>query len=418
MNVKTTVVNKAKRARAAALVLAALPAKTRVRALKVMAAGLQKNSSAILAANQKDLAAGRAKGLSVALLDRLMLDQARLKKMAQALLDIARQSDPVGKIEEMKTRPQGFKLGKMRVPIGVVAIIYEARPNVTADAAGLCVKSGNAVILKGGSESIHSNRAIVKVLGQAVRRAGLPDGSIEFIDTTDRKAVTELLHLADLIDVVIPRGGKGLIKTVMEESYIPVIKHYDGICHVYVDDQADLKMAEQIVLNAKIQRPAVCNAMETLLLHRRLPTAFITWLLVKLQARGVEICGDKELKQYMPGVNTIATADWRTEYLDLVLAVKLVRNVDTAIDHINTYGSRHTDAIVTRNKARAQEFITRVDSSSVMWNASTRLSDGGVYGLGAEVGISTDKLHARGPMGVRDLTTYKWVLTGRGHVRV
>jgi glutamate-5-semialdehyde dehydrogenase len=417
MNIKTTVVKQARRARAAALILAALPAKTRVRALKAMAAALIKNSTAILAANRKDLAVGRAKGLSTAMLDRLMLDQTRVQKMARALLDIARQSDPVGKIEEMKIRPQGFRLGKMRVPIGVVAIIYEARPNVTADAAGLCVKSGNAVILKGGSESIHSNRAMVKVLCQAARGAGLPDGAIEFIDTTDRTAVTELLHLADLIDVVIPRGGKGLIKTVMEESYIPVIKHYDGICHVYVDDRADLNMAEQIVLNAKVQRPAVCNAMETLLLSKKLPGAFITRLLGLLAAKGVQIRGDRELKSYLPGVRSIAAADWRTEYLDLVLAVKLVKNMDAAIDHINTYGSRHTDAIVTRNKARAQEFINRVDSSSVMWNASTRLSDGGVYGLGAEVGISTDKLHARGPMGVRDLTTYKWVLIGKGTVR-
>jgi glutamate-5-semialdehyde dehydrogenase len=371
----------------------------------------------ILTANRKDLATGRAKGLSSAMLDRLMLDAGRVQKMAQALRDIARQGDPVGKIEEMQTRPQGFKLGKMRVPIGVVAIIYEARPNVTADAAGLCVKSGNAVILKGGSESIHSNRAIVKVLGQAARRAGLPDGAIEFIDTTDRKAVTALLHLNDLVDVVIPRGGKGLIKTVMEESFIPVIKHYNGICHVYVDDRADLAMAEKIVLNAKMQRPAVCNAMETLLLNKKLPAAFITRLLAQLTSRGVEIRGGKELKKYLPGARSMAAADWRTEYLDLVLAVRLVGNVAEAIDHINTYGSKHTDAIVTRDRARAQKFIAMVDSSSVMWNASTRLSDGGVYGLGAEVGISTDKLHARGPMGVQDLTTYKWVLMGRGHVR-
>jgi glutamate-5-semialdehyde dehydrogenase len=402
-------------ARAAAGVLAQTPGGARDAALRAGAGALRDAKVALKAANEKDLA--DAAGLSEAMVDRLRLTDARIEAMAAALEQIAAQGDPVGATISAINRPDGLRVEKRRVPLGVIGVIYESRPNVTADAAGLCLKSGNACILRGGKEALHSNLAIAEVLRQALAASGLPEAAITVVDHTDRAAVTAMCRAEGLIDLIIPRGGEQLIRTVTEAATVPVIKHFAGDCHVYVHAAADLDMAERIVVNAKCQRPGVCNAMETLLVDAAVAEKFLPRVAKSLIARGVELRGCERSRKLVPAMKKATEDDWRKEYLELILAVRVVDDLAAAIEHINTYGSHHTDAIVTESLAAAETFVAAVDSSSVMVNASTRLSDGGVYGLGAEVGISTDKLHARGPMGAEDLTTYKWIVTGQGHVR-
>lgn len=411
-------------ARGAAAVLAQAKGQQRDAALLACASAIRDGKAQLQQANGKDLARSDEFGLSDAMVDRLTLTDARIEAMATALEQIAAQVDPVGRTITAYNRPNGLRIEKRRVPIGVVGIIYESRPNVTADAAGLCLKSGNACILRGGKEAINSNLAIAGVIREALCSAGLPAAAVTVIDNTDRALVAAMARAEGLIDLIIPRGGKALIRAVAEAATIPVIKHYAGNCHVYVHRDADMDMAERIVMNAKCQRPGVCNAVETLLVDAGAAKDFLPRILPALLNAGVELrCGELAEK-ILPIVNvpdgalTEASAeDWHTEYLDKILAVKVVAGLDEAVAHINTYGSGHTDAIVTTSIAAAEKFVAAVDSSSVMVNASTRFSDGGEYGLGAEVGISTDKLHARGPMGAEDLTTYKWVVTGQGHVR-
>jgi len=363
-----------------------------------MADSIEQSAAKITVANAKDLEAGKKSGLSSAMLDRLTLTDKRIADIAKGVREVAGLPDPVGTNISEWTRPNGIRIQKVRVPIGVILIIYESRPNVTVDAAVLCFKTGNAVILRGGSEAIHSNLA----LAEAMNVPGLPADAITVVPTTDRAAIDELLKLDELINLCIPRGGEGLIRAVAEKSRIPVIKHYKGVCHVYVDRDADFDMAEKIILNAKCQRPGVCNAIETLLVDAPLAKTFLPRIEKALTGRGVAIRRD---------------ADWTTEYLDLIIGLRVVNGVGEAIDHITQYGSAHSDAIVTKNKETAERFLREVDSSSVFWNASTRLADGGQYGFGAEIGISTDKLHARGPMGLEDLTSYKYVVTGTGQLR-
>jgi glutamate-5-semialdehyde dehydrogenase len=386
----------AERSRDAARALAKLDSAAKNKLLLAMADSIECNADKIKAANAKDLEAG--KSLAPAMRDRLKLDDKRIRNMAQGVREVAALPDPVGTTISEWTRPNGIRIKKVRVPIGLILIIYESRPNVTADAACLCFKTGNTVILRGGSEAIHSNLAIA----EAMNIPGLPANAITVVPTTDRAAIDELLKLDGLIQLCIPRGGEGLIRAVADKSRIPVIKHYKGVCHVFVDRDADLDMAEKIVINAKCQRPGVCNAMETLLIDAPLAGHFLPRIEKALHDRGVEI---------------VREADYTTEYLDLKLSLRVVNGVDEAIDHITRYGSAHSDAIVTKNKATAEKFLREVDSSSVFWNASTRLADGGQYGFGAEIGISTDKLHARGPMGLEELTSYKFVVVGDGQLR-
>lgn len=407
----------ARDARAAGRKLALTSGKQRNEALRAMAAAMREQTDALVAENAKDLAAARANGLTSAMIDRLKLDPGRVGKMAQAVLEIADQPDPVGETIEGHVRPDGFRVEKRRVPLGVVAIIYEARPNVTSDAAALCIKSANACILRGGKESFHSNMAIGSAISSALAKVGLPAEAVQIVNTTDRSLVPILLKQDENIDLVIPRGGESLIRAVVEQSHIPVIKHYTGNCHVYVDAGCPADMAESVVLNAKIQRPGVCNAAETILFHRDTADTLLPAVGKKLMDAKVEIRGCPETCKRLAGCKPATEQDWYTEYLDLIVAIKVVDSLQDAIDHINKYGSHHTDAIVTPDVRAAEGFVAGVDSGNVMVNCSTRLSDGGVYGLGAEIGISTDKLHARGPMGAADLTTYKWVVTGSGHIR-
>jgi glutamate-5-semialdehyde dehydrogenase len=404
-------------ARKAATELASSKGSQRNAALLACAAALRKNSPAIQQANAKDIAASSEMGLSAAMIDRLRLSTAGIESMAASLEQIAAQVDPVGQAITAYNRPNGLRIEKRRVPIGVIGIIYESRPNVTADAAGLCLKSGNACILRGGKEAIHSNLTIAEALRAGLSSAGLPPQAVTVIDNTDHAIVTAMARAEGLIDLIIPRGGEKLIRAVTEAATIPVIKHYTGNCHVYVHADADLDMAAKIVHNAKCQRPGICNAAETLLVDATISESFLPSIAAKLVAAGVELRGCERSRRIVPDMKKATEQDWRTEYLDLILAVRVVDGLEAAIDHINAYGSGHTDAIVTESIAAAERFVAAVDSSSVMVNASTRLSDGGEYGLGAEVGISTDKLHARGPMGAEDLTTYKWIVTGRGHLR-
>ncbi|MBI4665955.1 MAG: glutamate-5-semialdehyde dehydrogenase [Nitrospinae bacterium] len=404
-------------ARRASRKLATLSTAVKNAALIKMAEALEAKAGQIIAANQKDMDAGAKSGLSPAMLDRLKLDNKRISAMADGLREVAALPDPVGEVTGMKRRPNGMVVGKMRVPLGVVGIIYESRPNVTADTAALCLKSGNAVILRGGSESINSNIAIADILEEAAVAAGTPEGSIQLVPTTDRAAVKALLRMDKHIDIIIPRGGYELIRFVTENSLIPVVKHDKGVCHVYVDKGADLAMAENITMNAKVQRPGVCNAAETLLAHKDIAGAFLPGMIKKLQAAGVEIRGCPATMAIAPGVKPATEEDWAEEYLDLILAVRVVDGFEQALDHINQYGSQHTEAIVTSDYKTAQEFLNRVDSSAVMVNASTRFNDGGQFGLGAEVGISTQKLHARGPMGLEELTCQKFIVYGDGQVR-
>jgi len=404
-------------AREASRALAAASTARKNDALARAADALESEAPAILAANAKDLAAARKAELAEAMLDRLALDGARVAKMAEGLRQVAALPDPVGEVLSETRRPNGLVLRKVRVPIGVVAILYESRPNVTADAAALCLKAGSACVLRGGKEAIRSNLAIARALRGAIHAAGLPEACVSAVETTDRAAVGALLKLDEFIDVVIPRGGKSLIERVVAEARMPVLKHFEGICHVFVERTADLGMAAEIVMNAKCQRPGVCNAMETLLVDEKIAGTFLPSILKRLAGAGVALVGDAAARKIDPAVGRATKADWRTEYLALKLSVAVVPGLEEAIRHVNTYGSGHTDAIVTEDEDAARRFVGAVDSGCVFVNASTRFSDGFEFGLGAEIGISTDKLHARGPMGLEELCTYKWVGWGAGQVR-
>jgi glutamate-5-semialdehyde dehydrogenase len=404
-------------ARQAAHVCARSATAAKNNALTITATLLREQQAALLSANQQDLDAGTARGMEAALLDRLTLNPSRIEAMAEGLLQIAALPDPVGEISDLKYRPSGIQVGRMRVPLGVVGIIYESRPNVTADAAGLCLKAGNAVILRGGSEAIHSNHAIAACIHQGLEQAGLPRTAVQVIATTDRAAVGELLRLKHYVDVIVPRGGKNLITRVSEEARIPVIKHLDGICHVYIDDKADFTKAIDIAYNAKTHRYGVCNAMETLLVAQGIAAQILPQLAQLYQEKGVELRGCDATRALLPHINAATEEDWHTEYLAAILAIRVVAGLDEALEHIRTYSSQHTDAIVTEDWSRAQRFLAEVDSSSVMVNASTRFADGFEYGLGAEIGISTDKIHARGPVGLEGLTSQKFIVLGNGHIR-
>lgn len=411
------VTEKGRRAKEAAAQLAIIDSRVKDRALLAMAQALTDHAAAILAANRDDVAAGRAQGLSDALIDRLTLNEQRLAGMAEGLRQIAALPDPVGQVVAGWRRPNGLEIRQVRVPLGVIAMIYEARPNVTVDAAGLCLKAGNAVILRGGSEAIRSNRTITAVLAEAATTAGIPPAAVQLIETTDRAAVEALLKLNEYIDVIIPRGGAGLIRTVVANSTVPVIETGSGVCHTFVDASADLAMAADIAFNAKVSRPAVCNAMETLLVHRAVAAAFLPSLLARLHDAGVELRGCPETRQYHPAVKPATEEDWAAEYLDLILAVRVVGSLDEALAHIARYGTHHSEAIVTRDYANARRFQREVDAAAVYVNASTRFTDGGEFGFGAEIGISTQKLHARGPMGLAELTSTKYLIDGQGQVR-
>ena len=386
-------------------------------ALDEMAAAIERDSARLLEANGKDVEAAKRKGLEPAMVDRLGLDQKSIATMADGLRQIARLPDPIGEISEMRYRPSGIQVGRMRVPLGVIGIIYESRPNVTADAAGLCLKAGNAAILRGGSEAIHSNQAVAACVHAGLRAAGLPAEAIQVIETTDRAAVGELITMSEHVDIIVPRGGKGLIERVSNESRIPVLKHLDGVCHVYIDNRADLDKAIRIADNAKTQRYGTCNTLETLLVHKEIAPDVLPRLAAIYLEKGVELRGDDVARALVPGMMLASEEDWFAEYLAAILAIRVVDDMDQAIDHITKYGSQHTDTIVTEDWTKARRFLREVDSSSVMVNASTRFADGFEYGLGAEIGISTDKLHARGPVGLEGLTSLKWIVFGDGHVR-
>jgi len=417
MDIKGMVLEKAKKAKKAARVLAGVSSAVKNEALMAMAGGLVNAAEELKKENEKDLKYAQEKGLSSALIDRLALTDKRIDGMASGLREIAALPDPVGEVTRMWQRPNGLQIGKIRVPIGVIGIIYESRPNVTADAAGLCLKSGNAIVLRGGSEAINSNTAIAKILMQAATASGLPEGCIQQIDITDRQAVMEMLKLDEYIDLIVARGGPGLIQTITENSTIPVAKHSAGICHTYVDTGADLQMAEEICFNAKVQRPGVCNAMETMLVHEDVAEEFLPRMIRRFREADVEIRGCSQVRKIVPDVAEATDEDWRTEYLDLILSVRVIKDIDEAIDHIMTYGSLHSDAIVTKDYQRAHRFLNEVDSAAVYVNASTRFTDGNEFGLGAELGISTQKLHSRGPMGLEDLTSQKYIVFGSGQIR-
>ena len=413
-----------RRARAAARVLARTSSEQKNAGLLAMADEIVNAADSILGANVKDLANASANGLAKPMIERLTLNTERLKAMADGIRQVAALPDPVGEIIRDWTRPNGLRISKVRVPIGVVGIIYESRPNVTSDAAVLCTKTGNATILRGGSESIHSNVAIAAALSRGAAQAGLPADSVLLIPTTDREAVRHLCAMDKYLDVIVPRGGKGLIETVVSHARMPVIKHYDGICIMYVDQAADLAMAERIVINAKCQRPGVCNAIETVLVHKEVAAQFFASTGQALLAQGVQLrCDERSLTLVSalggPGADVVAATpeDFRTEFLDLIVAVRIVDSLDEAIDHIENHGSHHSDGIVTTDAVTAERFLAEVDSATVYWNASTRFTDGGEFGFGAEIGISTDKLHARGPMALEELTTYKYLLRGTGQIR-
>jgi glutamate-5-semialdehyde dehydrogenase len=404
-------------ARAAAAVLALAPTTQKNEALRAAAAALRARTPEILAANARDLAAAEARGTAASLMDRLKLDEARVEGIAKGLEDVAALPDPIGAVMAEWERPNGLKIARVRVPLGVIGIIYESRPNVTADAGGLCLKSGNACILRGGSDSFESSRAITACMQAGLKAAGLPEASIQLVPTVDRAAVGIMLTMTDHIDVIIPRGGKSLIKRVAEESRIPVIKHLDGICHVYVDAAADSGKARDIVLNAKMRRTSVCGAAETLLVDRKAAPAQLPGLIGALIEAGCEVRGDEATQTLDDRVVPATAADWDTEYLDAIISVRVVDGVNAAIDHINRHGSHHTDSIVTEDAGAAETFLSNVDSGIVLWNASTQFADGGEFGMGAEIGISTGKLHARGPVGAEQLTSYKYQVRGSGQIR-
>jgi len=417
MSMETTIVNMAKAARAAATQMAKCASNQKNAVLLGLADKIEKDASAIKKANQKDLVRAKKMGLSPAMIDRLTVSGATIKSMAKGLREVSGLNDPVGAISASWLRPNGLEVARMRIPLGVIGIIYESRPNVTIDAAGLCLKAGNAVILRGGSEALYSNQALADIIGQVLGNCGLPETAVQIVPVRDRKAVNILLNQEEYIDLIIPRGGEGLIRFVVEHSTIPVLKHYKGVCHVYVDEGADLNMAEEICFNAKVQRPGVCNAMETMLVHRSIAKGFLPLMARRLSSAGVEIRGCPETCQILPTALKAEPSDWSEEYLDLVLAVRVVEDMEQAISHISEFGSKHTESIVTRDYMRAKRFVRETDSSVVLVNASTRFNDGGELGLGAEIGISTSKLHAFGPMGVEELTTTKFVVFGDGQIR-
>ena len=423
MSLKEDMTELARRARLASRRLTSLSAEEKNNCLLAMADGIEANSQFIQQENAKDMSAAEASGLSKALLDRLLLDEARIRGMVTGLREVSELPDPVGRIIEERTRPNGLKLTKIAAPIGVIVIIYESRPNVTADAASLCFKSGNATILRGGKEAINSNQAIVKIMVQAATKAmpEFPNDAIQVVSTTDRAAIPELLSLTRDVDLCIPRGGESLIRAVAECSQVPVIKHYKGVCHVYIDGAADVAMAEEIIFNSKVHRPGVCNAAETLLVDQVIAAEALPRLAKRLAEANVELRGDKTTQALLDGsridVVSASETDWGEEYLDLVLSVKTVDGVGEAIEHINNYGSGHTETIVTGDEAAARRFQVEIDSSTIFWNASTRFTDGGQFGMGAEIGISTDKIGARGPMGLEELTSYKWLGVADGLIR-
>ncbi len=405
------------KAKAASRKMAILDPKVKVKALKSMAKALINNSLYIIAENVKDIENARKNNISKALIDRLTLDEKRIKAMADSLTEISKLKDPVGQILETRSRPNALLIKKVRVPIGVILCVYESHPNVTSDCIGLSLKSGNCVILRGGSDAINSNTAIFEVLNNEALKSKVPEGAITMIKDTDRSIVNVLLAQEGLIDLVMPRGGESLIREVIGNSKIPVIKHYKGVCHTYVDESADLDMAMRICFNAKVQRPGVCNAMETMLVNRSIAKKFLPRMIGMFKEAGVEIRGCLETKNVVNGINEACEEDWYSEYLDLILSVKVVGSVDEAIEHIMKYGSYHSDAIVTKNKKTAEKFLNEVDSACVYVNASTRFTDGNQFGKGAEIGISTDKIHARGPVGVEELTSYKYLIYGKGQIR-
>jgi glutamate-5-semialdehyde dehydrogenase len=406
-----------KQAREASRAIARADSNAKNTALRAIAAAIRRESTTLLAANQEDLAAARAAGLEAAMLDRLTLTEKGVAAMAEGVEQVAALADPVGEISDLKFRPSGIQVGKMRVPLGVIGIIYEARPNVTADAAALCLKSGNAAILRGGSEAIRSNRAIAALVQEGLASAGLPANAVQVIDTTDRAAVGHLITMREFVDVIVPRGGKGLIARLLAESRVPMIQHLDGNCHVYIDDDADAEKALKIVENAKTQRYGTCNTTESLLVARSVAARLLPPIAAMLSEKGVEIRGCKETQVLVKNANAATEEDYATEFLAPIISVKVVAGLDEAIEHINHYGSHHTESIVSENYTKAMRFLREVDSASVMVNASTRFADGFEYGLGAEIGISTDKIHARGPVGLEGLTSQKWIVLGNGQVR-
>jgi glutamate-5-semialdehyde dehydrogenase len=417
VSITEKVVQIAQDARQASLAMARLSTTAKNDMLLRMAGALEHAAPDLIVENLKDLEVGRHKGLSAAMLDRLMLDEKRIGGIADALREIAALPDPVGEVTKMWKRPNDLMVGKMRIPLGTIGIIYESRPNVTADAAALCLKAGNAVVLRGGSEAIHSNLAIAGILQGVLKEMNIPAAALSLIPFTEREGVLEMLKQEESIDLIIPRGGESLIRFVVENSRIPVIKHYKGVCHVFVDQSADFDKAEQIIINSKTQRPGVCNALETLLIHKDVAAEFIPRIAATLTSLGVELRGDKEFRRYAPSATPATEDDWYAEYLELILACRVVDDIDAAIAHINRYCSLHTESIITSDYSRAQRFIREVNSSCVMVNASTRFADGGQLGLGAEIGISTTKLHSFGPMGLEDLTTTKFIVYGDGQVR-
>ena len=417
MDVQTYMHGIGRAARSAARLVAKADTAAKNRALTVTARAIERSSKRLLEANALDVGAARSAKLDAAAIDRLSLSEKSIAAMAEGLDQIAKLPDPIGEILNLRYRPSGIQLGQMRVPLGVVGIIYESRPNVTADAAGLCLKSGNAAILRGGSEAIHSNQAIAACVQEGLEAAGLPEAAVQVIETTDRAAVGELITMQDYVDVIVPRGGKSLIERLQRESRVPMIKHLHGVCHVYIDDRADLEKAVRIADNAKTQRLGTCNTMETLLVARGVAREVLPRLAKIYTQKAIELRGDDEARAIVPGMAAATEEDWYTEYLAAILSVRVVADVDEAIEHITVYGSQHTDSIVTEDLARARRFLREVDSSSVMVNASTRFADGFEYGLGAEIGISTDKLHARGPVGLEGLTSLKYVVLGDGQIR-
>ena len=417
MNIVELVENMARAARQASFEMSRLSSTVKNNLLLTMADTLEKQTPRLISENAKDIQAGKEKGLSYAMLDRLTLDAERIQGMADGLREVAALPDPVGEVTKMWKRPNGLMVGKMRIPLGVIGMVYEARPNVTSDAAALCLKAGNAVILRGGKEAINSNLAIAAALRDAMKACGAPSDALSLIPVTDRQGVMEMLKQEDMIDLIIPRGGEGLIRFVTENSRIPVIKHYKGVCHVFVDETADFDMAEKIIINAKTQRPGVCNALETILVHRSVAATFIPRITATLTSMGVELRGDDSFCSHAPQAGLADEDDWYAEYLDLILACRVVDSLDQAVEHINRYGSLHTEAIITGDYVNAHRFIRDVNSSCVLVNASTRFADGNQLGLGAEIGISTTKLHSFGPMGLEDLTTTKFIVYGDGQVR-
>ena len=417
MSLVTQITQLAKKAKQASHELALVSTDVKNQVLQRMAQAILDNSSYLIKENQKDLKEAQKKNYAKALVDRLTLNDKRLKDMSHCILDTAKLKDPIGETIATYQRPNGLSIKKVRVPIGVVGIIYESRPNVTSDCIGLCLKSSNVVILKGGKEAFYSNKAIFNVLKNTLKGTSIPPEAVNLIDSTDRKALNVLLGFNQYVDVIVPRGGEGLIEFVAKHSRIPVIKHYKGVCHTFVSHNADLKMAENICYNAKVQRPGVCNAMETMLVEENVAKVFLPAMIARFQKAGVEIRGCPVTKKLVKGVKGATEKDWFTEYLDLILSVKVVKDLKQAIEHINTYGSHHSDAIVTNNREEAEQFLKSIDSATVYVNASTRFTDGYEFGFGAEVGISTDKLHARGPMALEELTTYKYTIEGQGQVR-